>query len=140
VNFAPGKILLRGNSPPKMYKQSTSPGDGQTSFKVWLASAERRLCSNEAKTRNPLKFAWVPKPANRSQPLVGRSSAYCADMWRRYRCLTSFFPLSIRALVAKTQPDKVVRWCPDGIFASFLRLYFQRAACSTFQTCIVNSH
>ena len=33
------------------------PGDGQTSCKVWLASDERRRCSNEAKTRNPLKFA-----------------------------------------------------------------------------------
>jgi len=43
-----------------------------------------------------------------------------------------FFPLSIRALVAKTQPDKVVRW--------YRVLYFQRAACSTFQTCILNSH
>jgi len=25
-----------------------------------------------------------------------------------------FFRLSIRALVAKIQPDKVVQWCPDG--------------------------
>jgi len=32
-----------------------------------------------------------PKLANRSQPLVGRSSPYYEDMWRRYRCLTSFF-------------------------------------------------
>jgi len=30
------------------------PGDGQTSCKVWFASVERRRCSNEAKTRNPL--------------------------------------------------------------------------------------
>jgi len=35
-----------------------------------------------------------PKLANRSQPLVGRSSPYYDDMWRRYRwCLTSFFPI-----------------------------------------------
>ena len=61
-----------------------------------------------------------PKLANISQPLVGRSSPYYDDMGRRYRCLTSFFRLSIR--VAKIQPDKVVRWCPDGdcwrLFAS----------------------
>jgi len=43
-----------------------------------------------------------PKLANRSQPLVGRSSPYCDDIWRRYCCLTSFFRLSIHALVAKT--------------------------------------
>jgi len=28
-----------------------------------------------------------------SQPLVGRSSPYCGDMWRTYCCLTSFFPI-----------------------------------------------
>jgi len=34
-----------------------------------------------------------PKLANRSQPLVGRSSPYYEDMWRRCRCLTNFFPI-----------------------------------------------
>jgi len=34
-----------------------------------------------------------PKLANRSQLLVGRSSPYYQDMWRRYWCLTSFFPI-----------------------------------------------
>ena len=48
-------------------------------------------CSNAAKTRNPLKLAGVPKLAKGSQPLEGRSSPYCKDMWRRYCCLTSFF-------------------------------------------------
>jgi len=58
-----------------------------------------------------------PKVANRSQPLVGRVSPYYEDMWRRYRCLTSFFPIvDTCALAAKTQPDKVVRWCQNGDF------------------------
>jgi len=56
------------------------------------------------------------KLANRSQPVVGRSSPYYEDMWRRYCCLTSFFRLSIRALVAKIWPDKFARWCRDGDF------------------------
>ena len=37
-----------------------------------------------------------PKLVDRSQPLVGRSSPYCGDMWRThgpYCCLTSFFPI-----------------------------------------------
>jgi len=34
-----------------------------------------------------------PKLPDRSQPLVGLSSPYCEDMWRRYWCLTSFFPI-----------------------------------------------
>jgi len=34
-----------------------------------------------------------PKLAHRSQPLVGRSSPYYEDMWKRYWCLTIFFPI-----------------------------------------------
>ena len=34
-----------------------------------------------------------PKLAKRYQPLVGRSSPYYEDVWRRYRCLTLFFPI-----------------------------------------------
>jgi len=83
---------------------------------VWLTPTTRVPCSNAAKTRKPLKFAGVPKLANRSQPLVGRSSPYYQDMWRRYRCLTSFFLLSIHASAAKIQPDKFVWWSQNGDF------------------------
>ena len=48
--------------------------------KVWLTPTTRVPCSNAAKTRNPLKFARVPKLTKRSQPLVGRSSPYYQDM------------------------------------------------------------
>ena len=51
----------QGAKAPKMYIQCTSQGDGQRSCKVWLASDERRRCSNEGKTRNPMKFAGVPQ-------------------------------------------------------------------------------
>jgi len=47
----------------------------------------RRLCSNEAKTWNPLKFAGVPQTPEPIQLLVDRSSAYCENMCRRYCCL-----------------------------------------------------
>jgi len=42
---------------------------------------------------NSWNLQGCPKLANRSQPLVGRSSPYYEDMWRRYCCLTSFFPI-----------------------------------------------
>ena len=42
-------------------QQCTSPGDGQISCKVWLDSGERCRCSNEGKTRKPLRFAGVPQ-------------------------------------------------------------------------------
>ena len=39
--------------------------------------------------------------------------------------LKFFFRLSIRALLAKIEPDKVVRWCADGDFwRLFCVLYF----------------
>jgi len=57
-----------------------------------------------------------PTLANRSQPLVGRSSPYYQDIWRRYWCLTSFFRLLMHAFIAKIWPDKVVRWCQIGDF------------------------
>jgi len=127
--------------PQKIYTQCTSPGDGQTLCKVWLAYGERRRCSNEAKTRNRLKFASVPQLPNRSQPLVGRSSPYCEDMCRRYCCLTSFFPTVATCLsceaIARQNCATVPRW---RILGDFCVLYFQRAVCSTFQTCILSSH
>jgi len=58
---------------------------------VWLTPTTRVVCSNAAKTRNPLKLPGGPKLTNRSQPLVGRSSPYCGDVYRRYCCLISFF-------------------------------------------------
>jgi len=125
--------------------QSTSPGDCQRSCKVWLASGERRRCSNKAKTRNRLKFAGVPqtdKPIS-AQPLVGRSSTYCEDIWRSYCCLTTCSDCRyvLRCLscedTAQQSCAMVPRW---RIFGEFCVLYFQRASRSTFQTCILNSH
>ena len=64
------------------------------------------LCSNAAKTRNPLKFAGVPQTnetiSAASEP---KFTILYKDMWGRYTdillVITSFFRLSIRALVAK---------------------------------------
>ena len=35
-----------------------------------------------------------PKFPNRYQPLVGRRSPHCENMWGRYCCLTSLFPIA----------------------------------------------
>jgi len=57
-----------------------------------------------------------PKFTNTSQPLVGRSSPYYDNMWKRYRRFSSFFRLLIHALAAKIQSEKVVQWCQNGDF------------------------
>ena len=82
-----------------------------------------------------------PKLLDRSQLLVGRSSPYCGDMWRRYCCLTSFFSIVDMCLscedIAGQICAKVCRW---RFLAIFCVLYFPRTTCSIFQTCILNSH
>jgi len=66
-----------------------------------------------------------PKLANGSQPLVGRSSLYYEDMWRRYCCLTSFFPIVNTCIscegTARQSCAMVRRW---RLFGDFLRPVF----------------
>ena len=83
----------------------------------------RPLSNVGAVTKPTRETRWnllgCPKLVNQSQPLMGRSSPYCEIIWRIYRCSTNFFRLSINALIAKIQPDKVVRWCADEEFWRF---------------------
>jgi len=66
-----------------------------------------------------------PKLPDRSQPLVGRSSPYCGNMWRSYCCLTSFFPVVDTCLscedIAWQSCAMVPRW---RFFDYFLRPVF----------------
>jgi len=77
-----------------------------------------------------------PKLANRSQPLVSRSSPYYQDMWGRYCCLTAFFPI---VDICLSSEDIARQICAMVSIKNgdFLRPVFQRAACSSFQTCIL---
>jgi len=81
-----------------------------------------------------------PKLANRSQPLVGRSSPYYQDMWRRYRYLTSFY--SDCRYMPQLRRYSLTKLCDGAKMAIFCVLYryFQQATCSTFQTRILNLH
>ena len=122
-----------GQEPSKCIVYS-SPGDGQTFCKILLTSIERRRCS---KTRNRLKFAGV---AQTHQQISAVSGSKFTIVWKHLKeilLFNKFFRLSIPALAANIQPDKVVRWCQNG---DFCVLYLQRATCSTFQACILNSH
>jgi len=54
-----------------------------------------------------------PKLSHRSQPLMGQSSPYCENMWRRYCCLT-IFPIVDKYLscedIARQSCPMVPRW------------------------------
>jgi len=52
-------------------------------------------------------YLGCSKLTKQSQPLVGRSSPYCGDMWRRYCSLTSFFPIVDTCLSCEEEASKV---------------------------------
>jgi len=60
---------------------------------VWLTPPTRVRAVRLPRRETRWNLQGCPKLPDRSQPLVGRSSPYCADIWRRYCCLTSFFPI-----------------------------------------------
>jgi len=72
-----------------------------------------------------LNLQGCPKLTKRSQPLMGRGLPYCKDMWGRYCCLTSFFPIVDACLscedIARQSCAMVRRW---RFFASILRPVF----------------
>ena len=83
----------------------------------WLTPTTSARCSNAAKTRNPLKFARVPQTR---QQISAVSRPKFTILWGHVEKVSMFnkffFRLSIHALAAKIQPDKVVRWCQNGDF------------------------
>jgi len=91
----------------------------------WLTPSTRVPCSNDAKTRKPLKFAGMLQTNETISAASGPSSPNCADMCRRYCCLTSFFPIVDTCLScedsARQSCAMVRRW---RLFASFLRPVF----------------
>ena len=86
----------------------------------WLTSVERRRCSKDAKTRNPLKFALVPQTTASISAISGPKFTILSGHVEEVLLLNMFFFDCRYALVAKIQPDNVVRWCADGdFFAKF---------------------
>ena len=51
---------------------------------VWLTPTTRVVCSNAAKSRNPLKLPGVPQ--TRQQISAVRGPPKCKDVWARYCC------------------------------------------------------
>jgi len=54
-----------------------------------------------------------PKLLDRSQPLVGPSSPYCGNMWRKYCWLTTvFFPIVDTCLICEDIARKICAMVP----------------------------
>jgi len=103
--------------------------------KVWLTPNTGVPCSNAAKTRNPLKFGGVPQTGKPISAASGTKFTILSGHVEEVLLFNRFFP------IVDTCPTKLCDGAQMGIFlAIFCVLYFQRAACSTFRTCILNSH
>jgi len=131
---------VRGQEPKKCIYVVYHPWfDGQVQSLVdlrWATSVQY----NEAKTRKPLIFAGVSQTRQPISVVSGPKFTILSHVWR-YCCLKSFFPIVDTSLlcedIARQRCSMVYRW---RFLRNFCVLYFQRAVCSTFQTCILNSH
>jgi len=95
VNFAPGKIMLGGNSPTKFIY--SVPAQETAKHRAVFGWLQLNDVGSVTKPRRETRWNLLtcPKHSNRCQPLVCRSLPYCEDTWRRYCCL---FRLSIYTL------------------------------------------
>ena len=93
--------------------------------KVWRTPATRCRAVTLPRRKTPWNLQRCLKLPDGSQPLVGRSSPYSGNMWRTYRCLTSFFPIVNTCLscedIARQSCAMVPRW---RFLATFLRPAF----------------
>jgi len=104
--------------------------------KLWLTPTTQVPCSNAAKMRNPLKFAGVCQTRQRISAISGPKFAILWEHVEEILLFNKFFyRLSICALVVTIWPRKM---CDGAQMANFCILHFQQAACTTFQTCILN--
>jgi len=100
-----------------MYILSTSPGKGQILCKVWLASVERRRCSNETKTREPLKLAGVPQTTENISVASGPKFAILEERVGE----TNFFPIVDTCLSCEDIARQICELVPIWrIFGDFL--------------------
>jgi len=92
---------------------------------VWLTPTTRVPYINADTTRNPLKLAGVPQTYQQISAVSGPKLTILCDHEEKILLFNKiFFQLSIRALVAKIQPDK---FCDGEQMANF---------CVIFASCI----
>ena len=111
--------------------------------KVWLTRTTIVPCSNAAKTRNPLKVAGVPQTRQQISAVSRPKFTILSEHVEEVLLFNNFFLIVNTCLSSEdtARQSCAMRWCPDGdFFRDFWVLHFQRAARSTFQTCILNLH
>jgi len=106
--------------------------------KVWLTPTTRVPCSNAAKTRNPLKFAGVPQTRQQISAVSRPTFTILSGHVEEVLLFNNSFPIVDKCLDSEDIGRHSCAMVPKWRF--FCVLHFQRAACSTFQTCILGPH
>ena len=113
VNFAPGKIPLGGNSPENVYIVYQR----RRRINIVQSLVERRRCNiTKPKRETGWHLLGCPKPANRSQPVVGRSLPYLSGPLEEILLFSNFSRLSIHALLRRYSPTKLCDGAQMAIF------------------------
>jgi len=105
---------------------------------VWLTPTTRVPCSNAAKTRKPLKFAGVPRTRQQISAISRPNFIILSGHVEEVSMFHKFFSdCRYMPQLRRYSPTKL---CDGAKMVIFCVLYLQRAACRTFQTCVLNSH
>jgi len=95
-------------------------------------------CRNAAKTRNQFKFVGVPQTTGSISAASRPKFAILRRHVENILLLNIFFSDGRYVpFLRRYSPTNVCDGAVMAIFGDFLRPVFQRAACSTFQTCIL---
>ena len=93
VLYKPKSIPQGRPLPPEILAPNDLPSpDSSDSWHVLPCTSTVRA-SETRRRETRWNLQGCPKLPDWSQLLVGRSSPYCGNMWRRYCCLTSFFQI-----------------------------------------------
>jgi len=135
LEFCTWQNSVTGQEPPKMYIYSVA---AQKTAKHRAKFGWLPLSDAAAVTKPRRETRWnllvCPKLTKRSQPLVGRSSPYCKDMWRRYCCLTSFFLIVNTCLSSEDIARQICAMVPRWRFLRhFCVLYFSEPRAAHFR-------
>jgi len=89
---------------------------------VWLASGKRRRCSNEGKTRNPLKFTGVAQTRQQISAVSRPKFTILLGHVKDILLLKNFFPIVDMCLICKDVARQSCAMVPRWRFlATFLR-------------------
>ena len=107
---------------------------------VWLTPTAGVPCSNVATTQNPLKLPGMPQTTTLISAASGpKFTILCRHLEEILILLLNKFFSDCRYVPYLLRYSTTKLY--DGAqMAIFCVLYFQRAACSMFQACILNSH